>query len=95
MLFLFDCSYTFSFIKTGTQNAFPSDFLKMRSANKVSLVNTVYGAGFGARATACTKRIIYCCKIVYDLDCPDGDMKEELERRVEELPKVFNEVEIY
>ncbi len=33
--------------------------------------------------------------IVYDLDCPDGDMKEELERRVEELPKVFNEVEIY
>jgi hypothetical protein len=33
--------------------------------------------------------------IVYDLDCPDGDMKEELERRVEELPKFFNEVEIY
>lgn len=33
--------------------------------------------------------------IVYDLDCPDGDMKEELERRVAELPKVFNEVEIY
>ena len=33
--------------------------------------------------------------IVYDLDCPDGDMKEELERRVEELPKVFKEVEIY
>jgi hypothetical protein len=33
--------------------------------------------------------------IVYDLDCPDGDMKEELERRVEDLPKFFNEVEIY
>jgi hypothetical protein len=33
--------------------------------------------------------------IVYDLDCPDGDMKKELERRVAELPKVFNEVEIY
>ncbi len=33
--------------------------------------------------------------VVYDLDCPDGDMKEELERRVEELPKFFNEVEIY
>ncbi len=33
--------------------------------------------------------------IVYDLDCPDGDMKEELERRVAELPKVFNEVEIF
>lgn len=33
--------------------------------------------------------------IVYDLDCPDGDMKEEMERRVAELPKVFNEVEIY
>lgn len=33
--------------------------------------------------------------IVYDLDCPDGDMKEEIERRVAELPKVFNEVEIY
>jgi hypothetical protein len=33
--------------------------------------------------------------IVYDLDCPDGDMKEELEKRVEELPKFFNEVEIY
>ena len=33
--------------------------------------------------------------IVYDLDCPDGDMKEELEKRVAELPKFFNEVEIY
>lgn len=33
--------------------------------------------------------------IVYDLDCPDGDMKEELERRVEDLPKFYNEVEIY
>ena len=33
--------------------------------------------------------------IVYDLDCPDGDMKEELERSVADLPKVFNEVEIY
>ena len=33
--------------------------------------------------------------IVYDLDCPDGDQKEEMERRVAELPKVFNEVEIY
>ena len=33
--------------------------------------------------------------IVYDLDCPDGDMKEELERRVADLPKFFNEVEIY
>lgn len=33
--------------------------------------------------------------IVYDLDCPDGDMKEEVERRVAELPKFFNEVEIY
>jgi hypothetical protein len=33
--------------------------------------------------------------IVYDLDCPEGDMKEELERRVAELPKVFKEVEIY
>jgi hypothetical protein len=33
--------------------------------------------------------------IIYDLDCPDGDMKEELEKRVAELPKFFNEVEIY
>lgn len=33
--------------------------------------------------------------IVYDLDCPDGDQKEELERRVAELPKFCNEVEIY
>jgi hypothetical protein len=33
--------------------------------------------------------------IVYDLDCPDGDMKEELERRVEKLPRFYNEVEIY
>lgn len=33
--------------------------------------------------------------VVYDLDCPAGDMKEEVERRVEELPKFYNEVEIY
>jgi hypothetical protein len=33
--------------------------------------------------------------IIYDLDCPDGDQKEEMERRVAELPKFFNEVEIY
>ena len=33
--------------------------------------------------------------VVYDLDCPDGDMKEEIERSVAELPKFFNEVEIY
>jgi hypothetical protein len=33
--------------------------------------------------------------IVYDLDCPDGDQKEGMERRVEKLPKFFNEVEIY
>lgn len=33
--------------------------------------------------------------VVYDLDCPVGDMKEEIERRVEELPKSYNEVEIY
>ena len=33
--------------------------------------------------------------IIYDLDCPDGDMKEELEKRVAELTKFFNEVEIY
>lgn len=32
--------------------------------------------------------------VVYDLDCPDGDMKEETERRVEELAKFYNEVEI-
>lgn len=33
--------------------------------------------------------------IVYDLDCPEGDQKEELEKRVKELPKFFSEVEIY
>lgn len=33
--------------------------------------------------------------VVYDLDCPDGDQKEEMERRVAELSKFFNEAEIY
>jgi uncharacterized Rossmann fold enzyme len=33
--------------------------------------------------------------VVYDLDCPPGDMREEIERAVAQLPKVFNEVEIY
>ena len=33
--------------------------------------------------------------IVYDLDCSEGDQKEELEKRVKELHKFFNEVEIY
>lgn len=33
--------------------------------------------------------------VVYDLDCPPGDMKEEVERRVEDLPKLYDEVEIY
>lgn len=33
--------------------------------------------------------------VVYDLDCIDNDMKKEAERRVEELPKFYNEVEIY
>jgi hypothetical protein len=32
--------------------------------------------------------------VVYDLDCQDGDMKEEIERAVAQLPKFFNEVEI-
>jgi hypothetical protein len=32
--------------------------------------------------------------VVYDLDCPDGDMKEEVERAVAQLPDFAHEVEI-
>jgi hypothetical protein len=33
--------------------------------------------------------------VVYDLDCQDGDMKEEIERAVAQLPDFAHEVEIY
>ena len=32
--------------------------------------------------------------VVYDLDCKDGDMKEEIERAVAQLPDFAHEVEI-
>jgi hypothetical protein len=32
--------------------------------------------------------------IVYDLDCPPGDMREEVERAVAQLPDFAHEVEI-
>jgi hypothetical protein len=33
--------------------------------------------------------------VVYDLDCPPGDMREEVERAVAQLPDFAHEVEIY
>lgn len=34
-----------------------------------------------------------CDVIVYDLDCPDGDMLEETEKAIAQLPDFANEVE--
>ena len=52
----------------GNAFALPPDFLEMRSADKITLVNTVYGTNPDTLSTACTKRVIYCCQIIYHLD---------------------------
>ena len=46
----------------------PVLFLEMRSADKVILVETVNGAYLYAFSATRTKGIIYCCKIVFNLD---------------------------
>ena len=36
-----------------------------------------------------------CDVVVYDLDCPDGDMKEEVERNIAQLPDFAHEVDVW
>ena len=36
-----------------------------------------------------------CDVVVYDLDCPDGDMKEEVERTIAQLPDFAHEVDVW
>ena len=47
----------------------PSLFLEMRATDKVTFVNTFYGANLGAFAAVYAKLVIYGRKVVYNLNC--------------------------
>ena len=36
-----------------------------------------------------------CDVVVYDLDCPPGDMREEIERNIAQLPDFAHEVDVW